>query len=263
MRNEGIVKFLFLCTIGLAGAILLNFVLLKTVRRQYAPAATAAASIFNISGQIHEWTSYITRWKQLSVENAQLKASAEQYVAAEAQVQSLQDENEALRKSAGLASRLKRRIVPAGIFNVSMTASGYSALINKGSREGILEGQAVISGEGMLIGKVAAVFTSSSRVMLTSDPAFSATIRVLGRQTSGILRGALSDGLTVDLVTQSDDIVEGDSLVTTGDDLIPAGLAAGVVRHVENNDTQLFKKVKVNPAADLSHYPGTVLVVQQ
>ncbi len=263
MRNEGIVKFLFICTLGLVVLVFLNAFFIRSVRHQYAPGTQAAASVLNISGQLREWSEYLSHWKDISHENEDLHAAADKYAAAEAHIQALESENDTLRKAAGLSARIKRSMIPAGIFNVSLSPNGYRALINKGQTDGVAVGQAVISSEGMLIGKVSAVFSSSSQVMLTSDPEFSATVKVLNGSVSGILRGAMTEGLTLDLVTQSDDIIEGNTLVTTGDDLIPSGLTAGVVRHVENNDTQLFKKVKVNPAADPSSVLGTVLVVKQ
>lgn len=262
MRNEGIVKFLFFCGLGLVAAVVLNIFLLSKVRLQFAPGHIGA-SVFNISAQIHEWSGYLERWKNLSLENEAFRASADKYIAAEAKIQYLETENETLRKSIGLSSRLNRKFIPAGIYQISLTPDGYHALINRGEQAGLSVGQAVISEEGLLVGKVTAVFSSSSRVMLVSDPGFSATVKVLNGQARGILRGALSEGLALDLITQSDEIKEEDVLVTTGDDLIPPGLVAGIVRNVENNDTQLFKKVRVNPAIDPSQAVGAVLVVRQ
>jgi rod shape-determining protein MreC len=261
MRNEGIPKFLTVCTLSLLVLLFLNLAALHTVRRQYGAGTQSAASIFNISGQIHEWFGYLAKWKELVAENKVFSVTAQQYVAAQAQIQTLQAENDTLRKSAGLSVRLKRKLVPAGIFDVSLMPDGYHALINKGFTDGVALNQAVISPEGSLVGIVAAVFPSSARVMLVSDPAFSATVRVLDGQTSGILRGALTNGLTLSLVTQSDHITEGDTLVTSGTDLIPAGLVVGTVRHVDNNDTQLFKGVAVNPSMNPSE--SAVLVVEQ
>jgi rod shape-determining protein MreC len=261
MRNEGIIKTLAISTIALVILVVLNNFALGVVRRQYAPGTSSGVSIFNLSGQVNEWFGYVQRWKDLTAENASLSGTAKQYVSVQAQLQELQAENDILRKTAGLSVRLKRRLVPAGIFDVSLMPDGYHALLNKGTSDGVAVGQAIISPEGILVGKVAAAFPSSSRVMLVMDPAFSATVRVLSGQTSGILRGALADGMNLSLVTQSDAITEGDTLVTTGNDLVPAGLVIGTVRLVENNDTQLFKKVSVNPAMNPSQ--GSVLVVEQ
>ena len=260
MRNEGISKFLLIATIILAGLMVLNVVVLHAVRRQYAPATSAGASLFDLAGQAREWFGYIKKWKDLSLENAQLRNLVSSYVSTTATIQSLQTENDTLKKTAGLATRLKRNLLPAGMFDISLTPDGYYALINKGSTSGIIVDQTVISPVGQLIGKVVVVFPTSARVMLISDPTFSVTARVLNNQTSGIIHGALADGLNFDLVTQADVISEGDTIVTTGNDMIPAGLVIGVVRRVDNNDTQLFKKVNVNPSIQPGQ--GPIVVIQ-
>lgn len=260
MRNEGISKFIFSAIIVLAVLMVFNVVTLHAVRRQYAPGTSAGASLFNIAGQAREWFRYIKQWENLSTENTRLRGLVANYVSTTATVESLQAENNVLRKTAGLSIRLKRNLLPAGIFNISLSSAGYYALINKGSTSGVVTGQTVISPTGELIGKVMVVFPVSSQVILITDPTFSVTARVLGGQTSGIARGALVDGMNFDLVTQSDVISEGDTIVTTGDDLTPAGLIIGTVRRVENNDTQLFKKVNINPSIQPGQ--GPVVVIQ-
>lgn len=260
MRNENISKFLFIATIVLVILMVLNIVILHTVRRQYAPGTSAGASLFDVAGQTREWFRYFKQWKDLSSENARLRDIVALYISTTATTESFKAEKGALEKTAGLATRLNRNLLLAGIFNISLAPDGYHALINKGSESGVVAGQTVISPAGELIGKVAVVFSTSSRVTLATDPTFSVTARVLGGQTSGIIHGALADGLNLDLVTQADIISEGDTIVTTGDDMIPAGLVIGVVRRVDNNDTQLFKKVSINPSIQPGQ--GPVVVIQ-
>lgn len=261
MRSEGTLKYLGICTAILVALVILNVLILGGVRRQYAPGTATAASLFNISGQMHEWGTYITKWKRLAAENEALKSLVEKQLSTDALVRSLQAENDSLRKANGLSDRLRRDLIPAGIFDVSLTPGGHHALINKGKDDGLREGQVVISMEGILIGRISALFSSSSKVMLVTHPDFSVTVKVLDGLSSGIARGALSEGIDLDLITQSDEITEGNILVTTGNDLLPAGLIVGTVRNVQNNDTQLFKKVKVNPAMDPSQ--GSVAVIKQ
>lgn len=237
-----------------------NVVALHAVRRQYTPGTSAGASLFDIAGQVREWFGYIKQWQNLSIENAHLRSLVADDVSATATIKSLQTENETLRKTAGLATRLKRNLLPAGIFNISLSPDGYYALINKGSVDRIVAEQVVISLAGELIGKVVTVFSTSSQVMLVTDPAFSVTAKVLGNKTNGIVSGALAEGLSLNFITQADTISEGDTIVTTGDDLIPAGLVIGVVRRVENNETQLFKKVEINPSIQPGQ--GSVVVIQ-
>lgn len=260
MRNEGIPKFLFSAGAILVILIVLNIVALHAARRQYAPGVSAGVSLFNLSGQTREWFGYIKQWKDLATENARLRDLIADYVLTTATIESLRIENETLKQTVGLATRLKKSLLPAGIFDISLAPDGYQALINKGSTSGVVVGQTVISLTGELIGKVAVVFSTSARIMLATDPNFSVTSRVLNGQTSGIARGALAAGLNLELVTQADIISEGDTIVTTGDDMIPAGLIIGVVRRVENNDTQLFKKVNISPSIQPGQ--GSVVVIQ-
>ena len=260
MRNEGISKFLFITTIILVFLMVLNIVGLHTVRRQYAPRTDLGASLFDITSQVREWFGYIKQWKNLAIENIQLRNLVVNNVSITATTESLQTETDFLKKSAGLATRLKRNLLPAGIFDISLAPDGYYALINKGSTSGVAIDQTVISLTGELIGKVVDVFSNSARVMLITDPAFSVTARVLGGQTSGIIHGALLDGLNFDLVTQADTISEGDTIITTGNDMIPAGLIIGTVQRVDNNDTQLFKKIRVSPSIQPNQ--GSIVVIQ-
>lgn len=262
MRNEGIIKFLGTVTAIFLVFMVCNVAFLHIVRKQYAPlmVVRSTSSLFDLMGQIHEWSGYVEKWKTLAQENASLKSAVSLFVSTEANLQALQSENDVLRKSLGLSSRLKRELISAGIFNVFLGPDGYYALVNKGFEDGVKVGQAVTSPEGVLIGKISDSFSDSSRVMLLNNPDLSLTARVLGGETSGILRGALADGMELNLVTQSDKIVEGDTLVTTGDDLLPAGLVVGVVRHVENNDTKLFKKIMVDPK--ITNQRGAVAIIK-
>ena len=62
-------------------------------------------------------------------------------------------------------------------------------------------------------------------------------------------------------IVQTDEIKEGDTIVSSGNDLFPAGLIVGMVRHVQANETQLFKGVSVTPAIDEITL-GKVLVIK-
>ncbi|MBP9822149.1 MAG: rod shape-determining protein MreC [Candidatus Pacebacteria bacterium] len=260
MRNEGIPKFLFIAGAILIVLMTINVFTLHSVRRQYAPASRINASLFDFVGQTKEWFDYFYHWKDLASENEKLRNQLAGYTAIKATVGALQIENDDLKKISGISKRLDRHLLPAGIFDFYLAPDGYSALINKGSLDKVSVGQTVISLNNEIMGRVTAVFPNSSKVILVMDPSFTVTGKVLGGQTSGIVHGALVDGLNFDLVTQADSVSEGDVIVTTGNDMIPAGLVIGVVRVVENNDTQLFKKVSIKPAIQLTQ--GSVVVVQ-
>ncbi len=260
MKNGG-TKLLVTVTIVAALLIFFNVVVLKRVRMAYAPASGERASLFNIAGQVHEFFGYVAMWHDLAQKNKDLTSALQQNLVDKAALESLKTENESLRKALGLSSTMNREIIAAGIFNLDLAPDGYSALINKGSKDGVVAGDVVVSPDGVLVGRIAAVSDGSSHITLSADPSFKITVSVLGGSVSGIAHGALSDGMTLDLIVQADDIKEGDVLVSTGDDMSPAGLVVGTVSNVQASDTQLFKKVKVRPAFDPKN--GRVLVVKQ
>src|SRR3989338_6900468 len=99
MRKESISKFLFSAMAVLVVLIVLNIVALHVVRRQYAPGVSASVSLFDAAGQVREWFGYIKQWKDLAVENSRLRDLVAHYVSTTATIESLQIENEALKKT--------------------------------------------------------------------------------------------------------------------------------------------------------------------
>ena len=60
-----------------------------------------------------------------------------------------------------------------------------------------------------------------------------------------MIRGNLSDGALLEFISQNDDIVEGDTVVTKGNDLLLSGLILGVISKISQNESNLFKEVSV------------------
>jgi len=62
-------------------------------------------------------------------------------------------------------------------------------------------------------------------------------------------------------VVQTDDIKEGDTLVSSGDDMLPAGLIIGIVSQVNSNTAKLFKEVSIAPIAEF--VTGSVFILKK
>ena len=65
----------------------------------------------------------------------------------------------------------------------------------------------------------------------------------------------------LDFLIQGDDIKEEDVLISTGNDPFPPGLIIGSVDYVEDNATQMFKKVRISPAVQNVRL-GKVLIIK-
>lgn len=160
----------------------------------------------------------------------------------------LKDQNNFLRDLLDLEFVSGRKFIDARIFNMQFTPGGHRFLINKGSADNIKVGGIVLSSSGILIGSVSETEDGFSRANLVTHLDFKITIRVLGKNTIGIARGVLNDGLQIDFISQNDDIVEGDIIVSNGNDMFPAGLLIGRVKKITSNDDgALFKKVTFEP----------------
>ena len=108
-------------------------------------------------------------------------------------------------------------------------------MLNKGSRHGIERGQAVVSSEGYLIGRITEVNLLSSRVglMKTRNNDIRADVEVSGLSgTRGTLHGFNTDTgeLVVTQLPIDIEIEEGKSVITRGlSGVFPRGLLAGTV----------------------------------
>jgi rod shape-determining protein MreC len=242
-------KFLSGLLAGVVILIMLNVFWFHWFRPQTTIGSAWSAALFNDSSRLHGFISALTNWRNLASENEDLKAKLQDKTASMAVAGQLQRENEQLRLALGLAAKTKQTIIPASIYNISLAPDGYTALINKGANNQVIVGNIVIGEHNILVGTVQAVFPNSARVVLISDPSFKVTVLVMGGQTKGIAHGVLDKGMILDLVVQGDEIKDGDTLISSGDDMIPGGLIVGTVSHVESNNAKLFKQVNIIPAA--------------
>ena len=193
--------------------------------------------------------------------NDKLKRNQELVFSLQAKIDNLENENDFLRRTARISQRFNYPIVYAGIFNINLTPNGYNVLLNKGVQDGISESDVVITAEGVLVGKIQKVMENFSRVLFISDPQFKITAKVINSGTTGIVRGALGEGLYLDFIVQEDEIKEEDMLISTGSDLFPPALVVGSVDYIETNATKMFKKVRIRPAIKVTQL-SRVLVIK-
>lgn len=204
----------------------------------------------------------VGKWRNLTKENEELISKNRDLTLRLAKCDDLVNENQFLRKSLNISTRFKQPVVYGSIFNLSLNPDGYNVLLNKGSNDGVSENGVVITSEGLLVGRVEKVFETYSRVLYISDPKFKVIAKIVNSNTAGIAKGALNEGMQFDLIVQGDEIKEGDMVISTGNDFFPPALIIGSVEHVQVNDIELFKKVRIRPAVkDLP--VGRVLVLEK
>lgn len=205
------------------------------------------ASTFGSLSYIGNFISELKRIKSLTEENIKLKEENTKLLSRIADQLDIKDENIFLRESNGLDYVKTYKITDAKTFNANFTPEGHQLLINKGSDDGVEINDIIISSSNVLIGSVSKIFEKYSQIILVTDPDFKATIKLMGKETKGISVGKLSEGIGLDFISQSDDVAVGDMAVTSGNDLLPAGLILGAINSVSPNDGNIFKKITVTP----------------
>ena len=201
-----------------------------------------------------EWLSegMATR-RGLQTENANLKA---QQLLLKAQVQkleSLEAENRRLRRlldSGGPA--LSERVLIAELLAVDSDAFTHQIVLNKGSRNGIYEGQPLLDAYGVM-GQVIDVGPITSRAVLITDASHALPVQVNRNGVRALATGTGNiNQLELIYVPDTADIRRGDLLVSSGlGGRFPAGYPVGVVTDVQRDPGQAYARVRATATAHL------------
>ncbi len=173
-------------------------------------------------------------------------------------IQSLEVERQKLLEAQATNARLKQlldfravlpgKAVTAAIIANSATSWFQSCLLDKGSADGVRKGMAVVTPLGV-VGQVVAVTPRTAKVLLLTDPNSGIDVLVQRTRARGIVSGSLENGTVLKYVKRSEDIQEGDRLITSGTDgVFPKGMMVGTVIKVMKQHIGLFQFVEVLPA---------------
>jgi rod shape-determining protein MreC len=172
------------------------------------------------------------------------------------QVQQLRHEateNDRLRKLLAIAEAAPARsYTGARVIGVRAEPSGLQLVtLDKGSDDGLSRGMPVITGQGVL-GRIHSTGGGSADVLLAIDRNSSIAVRVERTRARANVRGLGRPGLArLDHAVRSEDVIEGDLLVTSGTDAIfPAGLPVGRVTGLQRAAHGLFLEGSVIPVVD-------------
>ena len=166
-------------------------------------------------------------------------------------------QNEQLRalldmdKQVGLQDQ---RPVTARVFSRSPTIWYSTVTVDKGSNDGVREGDPVIDGAG-LVGRVRRVGPRDAQVVLITDSEVAVSARVNEGRASGIVRTAVGDpaDLRLDYLGRNDVVKEGQSVVTSGSiserfrSRFPPDIPIGRIDRVDRDEGT----VHVRPFSDL------------
>ncbi len=153
-----------------------------------------------------------------------------------------------------LAERIPGNPVVAEVVGLDASAWFRTITVNRGTADGVVLNAPVVAAGG-LVGRVISIGSDVAQIQLLTDRDCSVGALLARTRARGVVAGsgewASPTGLTLNYVSNLEDVVEGDLIVTSGmDGIYPKGIAIGRVGSVRNGP-RLFKLVTVEPAANL------------
>lgn len=136
--------------------------------------------------------------------------------------------------------------------------------IDKGSKDGIKVGQAVIFKDNY-IGQIKTVSDSKADVLLLTDPDAKLAAFSFGREgkAKGIIKGEFGLEMVLDKILHEELISAGDLVYSEGTEgYLPRGLIVGRVTEVLEKQNEVFKQAKVKPIFDIRDLE-LVFVIQE
>ncbi|MDR0965519.1 MAG: rod shape-determining protein MreC [Myxococcales bacterium] len=163
-------------------------------------------------------------------------------------------ESERLREALGFAQAPPAPLLAARVIGEGLSHNLLTLKIDRGTRDGLTANMAVIAHQGV-VGRVQSVGPSTATVLLLSDASALVPIRVQRSRARGTVTGQGSgEHFALTRMLRTDDIQDGDLLVTSGTDgIFPKGLPVGRVVEIERPRHGMFLSARVVPAVDLSH----------
>jgi rod shape-determining protein MreC len=224
--------------------------LLAPLQTALHDAGIGIGGLFDVFGETRE----------LRRENERLRRIIESLTAENARVQSLRAENERLRQQLGFReARAELQQLPAEVVARDPTSLRKFIVIDRGRRDGIEPGMAVVSPAG-LVGRIQTVDERRARVLLVIDSLSAVRAIIQENRTDekpagradGIVYGRWPLGrLRMRYIDTTAQVQEGNWVLTSGlDDELPKDLPIGIVQKVYKTDVQETQEVDIAPLVD-------------
>lgn len=238
---------------------------MESVRSVLSTLTAPLQIVADVPSQIWRWVDRMsTDYDQLHKENRELKAQALILQRKVQKLAALSADHIRLRELLNGSELIDESVMVAEVIGVDPDPFTHELLINKGFRDGVKAGQALLDAYGVM-GQVTSVDRFSSRVLLISDARHAIPVQV---NRNGVRSIAAGKGSFTELelanLPDTADVVVGDLLVSSGlGGRFPFGYPVAIVTRVEHDPGEPFAQVVVRPNAQLTRSRQVLLVIPQ
>lgn len=263
-RGPGLgLRFVFfaLLSIGLMFADAQDASSLSPLRQWTSRALSPVLWFAGVPESISGGLEHLRSRESLLAENRDLKDNQLKQEARLLRLASLEAENQRIRELLASASALSDRVLIAEILATSQDPYRHQIVLNKGERDGVYRGQAIVDAAGVM-GQVVQVNPTSCVALLITDPDHGIPVEVnrTGLQTIALGRGD-GQGLSLPYLPGNADVKVGDLLVSSGlGGRFPAGYPVGEVHELRHAGGESFMEAIAYPRAKLHQGRQALLV---
>lgn len=257
---------IFICAAVIAALLLLSYNLKNGsgthgAKKLVLEAAASVQAFFNlpVDWTKNSWTRYI-HLVGLEEDNRKLKQTVAELQARLIRYEEGCLEAQRLRELFSLQEERQYNFVAARVIGKEQGAFSRSLWINKGSAYGLQPGMPVIVSQG-LIGRITDTSWHNAKVMLLIDQGSNVDALIQRTRAQGIVRGAGVRDCVMRYVSKTQDVREGDLVLTSGlSNIFPKGLLIGRVSSVERPNFGLFLQIQIVPLADFASLEEVMVV---
>lgn len=173
-----------------------------------------------------------------------------------ADYQEVIDENSKLKSLIDFADNNSFGVIAASVIaKENIDKENRDLVINRGLRDGLSDGLAVVDENGVLIGKIVETKESISKICLSVNPecSFAASVQNQNK-TQGIVAGNLGLTIKMTFIPQLEKIFPGDIVITSGlGEKIPRGLVIGKISELKSEANEVWQEAIIDPPVNFNN----------
>jgi rod shape-determining protein MreC len=215
-------------------------------------------AIDGIARDVSSIATTIADIDRLRQENSELRTDNDRLQAESRSAAELRRENEQLTGLLQLRNGLAYQTVASSVIAVESSEARRAIVIDRGTEDGLANGQVVIAAGGALVGRIADVGPTFAHVVLVSDSTSTVIGQLLSSTAKGRVIGQLGGALVMLDVDAAAPVSIGEEVFTAGIELqggirspYPKGLLIGKVVDVSRDPNEVVQTVFLEPAAPL------------
>jgi len=198
----------------------------------------------------------------LEEENRMLKQKIAQLQEQNHRMKEMKLANERLRELLQFREKNSSSMIGAEVIGQDPSSWFKSVTIDKGERDGVKKGMAVISSAGV-IGQILKTASHYAIVLLLTDYNSAIDSIVQRTRAKAIVEGKGENRCQLKYLLRADEVVVGDVVVTSGlGGNFPKGLMIGEVKKVDKKGHGVFQYAELVPSVDLTQLEEVFVIME-